>query len=846
MGNEMKLNDEIASVLRRKDVIIPHYIKNGLKSSITLRPYQENALRHFLCYEKDEPSRRYPAHLLFHMATGSGKTVVMAALIIHLYRQGYRNFLFFVNSSNIVEKTKENFLAPGSSKYLFADPVTMEGKKVNIGKISNFDDTAEEDINIHFTTIQGLHSNLNTPKENSVTYEDFENRKLVLISDEAHHINTLTKAGKTEHEKSWESTVQKIFHRNKDNFLLEFTATIDMENDNIKEKYEDKIIYDYTLKKFREEGYSKEVLLRQSYVDPLERMFQAVMFSQYRRKIGEEHELHIKPVILMKSKTIAESKKNTQDFIEFINRLTGEYIRRTGERYHQDASLNKIYRYFFEERKLSYEEFVMELKGEFSSDKIINVNNADDLKNYQIKVNSLEAKDNEIRVVFVVNKLNEGWDVLNLFDIVRLYDIRKEKTTVQEAQLIGRGARYFPFIDAERADESKERRKYDQETNHSLRVLEELHYHCSHNPKYIYEIKSALQKTGMMDEPKKEPIRVKNSFKKTAFYREGYIYVNRQIENKNEDKYVLEDYGVVGEYNYLPTLSAFATEESDLTNKQILSETRMLQSKKLLLNDLAILRRAADGIEFFTFDNIKNYLPFISSMDNLFENITSILVSIRGDKVAIKDLSRSRKKDIYHYVLTEIEKHIRKNSSEFKGTKEFKRCKVQDVIKDKNIYINNVKQLAVLEKEGTFEGEWYVYEKNLINEHEKSLVQYIGSKADKIKEKYDEFYLVRNEKLVKLFSFDDGRGFEPDFLLFAIKGGSMKESVIYQLFMEPKGEHIEQYDAWKDKFLREIKQDDRAENLYESTEYRIVGLPFYMESSKYDFRKIFERELGVE
>jgi transposase len=30
--------------------------------------------------------------------------------MLYLYKQGYRNFLFFVNLSNIVEKTKENFL----------------------------------------------------------------------------------------------------------------------------------------------------------------------------------------------------------------------------------------------------------------------------------------------------------------------------------------------------------------------------------------------------------------------------------------------------------------------------------------------------------------------------------------------------------------------------------------------------------------------------------------------------------------------------------------------------------------------------------------------------------------
>ncbi len=57
--------------------------------------------------------------------------------------------------------------------------------------------------------------------------------------------------------------------------------------------------------------------------------------------------------------------------------------------------------------------------------------------------------------IFAVNMLNEGWDVLNLFDIVRLYDTQDVKyvhgnykpgnTTMGEVQLIGRGERYFPF-----------------------------------------------------------------------------------------------------------------------------------------------------------------------------------------------------------------------------------------------------------------------------------------------------------------------------------------------------------------------------------------------------------------
>jgi len=51
--------------------------------------------------------------------------------------------------------------------------------------------------------------------------------------------------------------------------------------------------------------------------------------------------------------------------------------------------------------------------------------------------------------------LNEGWDTLNLFDIVRLYETRDGKriggkyipgkTTLSEVQLIGRAQDTFPL-----------------------------------------------------------------------------------------------------------------------------------------------------------------------------------------------------------------------------------------------------------------------------------------------------------------------------------------------------------------------------------------------------------------
>jgi len=187
-------------------------VAQNLHPRLELREYQKEALGRFDFYFKDHQQRLYPAHLLFHMATGSGKTLIMAANILQLYKQGYRNFIFFVNSVNIIEKTRDNFLNTLSEKYLFAPKIKFGGKEVFVKEVQNFETASPDDINIIFTTIQGLHIRLNSPKENALTYEDFTDKKIVLISDEAHHLQTITKQDRKELEleKSWEYTVQEI------------------------------------------------------------------------------------------------------------------------------------------------------------------------------------------------------------------------------------------------------------------------------------------------------------------------------------------------------------------------------------------------------------------------------------------------------------------------------------------------------------------------------------------------------------------------------------------------------------------------------------------------------------
>ena len=73
--------------------VIPSYIQQNLNPNFELRPYQKEAFENFVTYFEGS-LRQDPSQTLFHMATGSGKTLIMAGLMLYLYKQGYRNFLF--------------------------------------------------------------------------------------------------------------------------------------------------------------------------------------------------------------------------------------------------------------------------------------------------------------------------------------------------------------------------------------------------------------------------------------------------------------------------------------------------------------------------------------------------------------------------------------------------------------------------------------------------------------------------------------------------------------------------------------------------------------------------------
>ena len=81
--------------------------------------------------------------------------------------------------------------------------------------------------------------------------------------------------------------------------------------------------------------------------------------------------------------------------------------------------------------------------------------------------------------------------------------------------------------------------------------------------------------------------------------------------------------------------------------------------------------------------------------------------------------------------------------------------------------------------------DWYILDKFAGTSEEKELVTFIKDTIGNLESKYSEYYLLRNEEVYKIYDFDRGRGFQPDFILF-LKDKN-KIGVHYQIFIEPKG-----------------------------------------------------------
>lgn len=892
---------------------IPQYISNNLKYGFF--DWQKNAFENFLTFQaiKERENPNEPTHLMFNMATGTGKTLLMASTILYYYQQGYRHFLFFVNQNNIVDKTENNFIDNTHTKYLFKEKIVIDDKTITIKKVDTFSDNPQG-IEIKFTSIQKLYNDIHLQRENQTTLDDLHSKNIVMLADEAHHLNTDTNRNTLEQQelipteitgttseaeiekRGWEHTViELILNKNgkkeqNKNVLLEFTATIPA-TENIAKKYEDKIIYKFGLKEFLQAGYTKEINLISSTLDKKERVLQALLFQWYRHKIALKNDIaNFKPVILFRSKTIEESKADYEEFLNWIDAISSsdfDFLKNIADKiaqskslYEQGKSRTEQVLAFIKNENLHFGDVTNWIKQSYQEKNTI-ITNSKTNKTKKEKtdeeteklLNSLEDKNNHIRAIFTVDRLTEGWDVLNLFDIVRLYSgqntggstKKTPEATTKEKQLIWRGVRYCPFAFN---DKINNKRKFDDDLKHELRVLEELYYYTyDEESRYISHLKEELRKDGYIRDDKViKTFALKKDFQDSKFYQETKIWYNKQIDNPNRKKKTLEDIKKDFFVPYKIKGLEFTEQEIDFEKQEDLQRLNLqekgLQTISIKFKDIekhifqkAINIKAKQENSLFQFEKLKEELEIESieelQTDKLADFDVKIIVSKNTN---YDDIDNYDKLGLVMKFLDNIfaelkDKIAPKIGSEFIAG-DFKKFFAEPKTKTIEADSDSERIAKELETEN-----WYVLNSFHGTSEEKELIGFIKETIGNLESKYKEIYLLRNEEVYKIFDFEQGRGFQPDFILFLKtknkkKVGVVETELYYQIFIEPKGNEFIGDDGtfktgkegWKEKFLEEITEKYGFEKVIkaENPNYRLIGLPFFNKDHNTNFKKEYE------
>ncbi|MBH0307228.1 DEAD/DEAH box helicase family protein [Helicobacter pylori] len=795
-----------------KEIELPTHITSNLKKE--LRDYQKQAIYKYLEKRQSNPTQK---HFMFEMATGSGKTLVMAGLILECYKQGYQNFIFFVNSASILEKTKLNFTDSASSKYLFSENININDKNTEIKSINNLNESHNNAINIYFSTIQGLFSLFTRAKENAITLEDLKDQKLVFLADEAHHLNTETKKKLNDSEASekrnWESVVKLALEQNKDNLLLEFSATIPNEK-SVKEKYENLKAFTYTLKQFSEDKFCKNIYSLSYENKALEtRFLGACVSSLYKELLAQHHNIeNFKPCILFKSERIEESKKNQERFNAFLENLS-------------PLDLENFFHYshnaFFKDAKSFFDKqhytpnLAAFLQTKFKKSTQINTNNEKELEKGMLLLNSLEDRDNPKRVIFSVDKLNEGWDVLNLFDIVRLKNKASQKDTIKDAQLIGRGARYYPFSynDFKPSRIEFYQRKFD--LANPLSTLERLDYHAIYDSEFIAKLNNELQDLGLgfVNEKQTIPLTPTKRFK--CYYASNTKDKNKNLFNK--------DY----------------TDPVEAT----------LKSLHVPLFAFGVREKKVDFKEENKGDRTY-YIPYI--LDKI--PLNYFLKALNLKNLDFKTLKKAFKKHAFNNKVGFIERYVSSLKTNFHKSQKFDNNEI--LLKLAVYIIENLKDTLLKEQDKPsvsalelkeFEThnkslsasewekgipfyEWLLFKdmRKLDSDLEREFLDFINKNKEVLDKKFKEWCVLRNDHFAELKVFCDiegpfyAQGFEPDFILFAQTHED--EFLGFTCYMEAKGEHLEPSNAWKEEFLEML---ENATLKSHNKKLHLKGLPFF-------------------
>lgn len=833
-----------------KTIQIPEYVTQNLK--FDYRYYQKGAIENLLLVN-DKSMPNLPdvddKHNIFHMATGSGKTMMMASVVLIMYKMGYRKFIFLTQSLNLIEKTKNNLLPDRESfKLEFKEKIEIDGKNIKIKELEKFTSN-EDDIEIVFKTVHSIHNEINIPRENSIDYSE---HGIILLADEAHHFQG-TQKNKESTEKTWEDSINHILNSNNENRLYEFTATLELSNAEIHDKYKDKIIYDYPLRQFRNDGFSKEVELIKMPDNDKEKILLSLIVSQFRFYLASKHDIPLIPRILFKCQGKVEEIEETQrDVVSYLDEISEESFYNLMNKFQKEDNIaDVILKELYEKEKRK--EFVKSMKTFFTKDSMIYIHTKSSSKDKEEKLKILNEIDENknIRIIFAINILNEGWDVLSLYDIVKLDKLKSAiKETTQEAQLIGRGARLFPYI---YKNMEKFKRKFDNEQNNPLRLLEVMYFYSANDNKYIEKLKESLIEIGLQDLEKDDIRDVRSVISQRKKLEEMIAIKGRPMIASNRLYSLEEDIDKISDY-FIGS-KTFLEMEYDLRihSESLLEEDSIndYDFKNISIKDLVkgsefIFNRALRKLNFLnlgvcSYSSYNDIVEELQSNDNLKNGID---IKITDGMKGFNKLNYSEKFTIILNTLMRIVEHVSKYKGKMCGSK---KLEIESFIDDTfSEYTKNsaycldygnstIKEFHKDGMGGHLKGSYRIRNNKIFyydkltwdSEIELRFCKYLDDNVPK--EMIDNILIIRNEnENYKVYSTETdvnspnlGRGFCPDFII--LKRDSDK---LYEYFIEVKGR--QDTEEWKKDLLGNLihgftKEVDGVSYSFEGIDEFITG-----------------------
>ncbi len=516
---------------------------------------------------------------------------------------------------------------------------------------------------------------------------------------------------------------------------------------------------------------------------------------------------------MFKSERIEDSKENQERFNAFLENLSPldleNFFNHSRNAFFKDA------KNFFDKQHYTPNLAAL-LQTKFKKSVQINTNNEKELEKSMLLLNSLEDRQNPKRVIFSVDKLNEGWDVLNLFDIVRLKNKASQKDTTKDAQLIGRGARYYPFSYNDLKPSSIEfyQRKFD--LFNPLSTLERLDYHAIYDSEFIAKLKKELQVSGLGFVNEKQTIPLTPTKNLKCYYASNTKNKNKNLFNKD----YTDSVKVKLQSLHVP-LFAFGVREKNLDFKE---------------------ENKGDKIYYepYTLDKIPlNYFLKALNVKNL----------------DFKTLKKAFKKHAFNNKVEFIERYIFPLKTNFHKNQKFDDNKI--LLKLAVYIIENLKDTLLKEQDKydvsalelkEFEThnrslsaselekdipsyEWLLFKdmRKLDSDLEREFLDFINDHKEVLDKKFKEWCVLRNDHFTELKVFCNienspyyAQGFEPDFILFAQTHSD--EFLGFTCYMEAKGEHLEHSNAWKEEFLEML---ENAALKSHNKKLDLKGLPFF-------------------